>query len=467
MPEYKITVLTDANTAGLQQTQQATDKTTKAVKDLNAEMAKATQGYKDAQAPAVANATATTKTAEAADKASGGFRRLTGAADRLRQAFPALGTAIGGIANIWTALAGAIVLTFNKIKEWDAVIANNAARLKVFQDLNKEVDRFRGNLEKAKAEFVAFQKQFEKAGDDGETPSEEGERALAAAQAGFAGRRAKLGASKEAALARIARQEAAGQITPGQADAQRQALGASTDKQLQGIDLEEKKELSDIRLLVGSGERARAEELARQVPGAQARMVGAQNKRDDAQRALQAAMSFGGFDADMNPVAGGRADEIMKEMGGLAYPHSRDRARRDQLQGEFDSLRVGVLTRRNIIGPLSADATAAEEEFGRVRSEAIGAAGAARGLRRQGLAGAADFDASAGLAGELAPLRDVAARENANAASFKEAARQQAETAKLMREILSSLGQGLSETARLKQQVDQLQSRDRSALQQQ
>lgn len=557
MAEYRINIITSAQTSGLDQTQQATKGLTQSTRDLNAELTKANQQFRDSQNPAVAAAGASKKLGDAMgganDKAGGLLQGLK----KVGNAIPGFQFGLASLTNVWTLLALAIVGTVAKIREWDEIVQKNEARIKVFRDLNKEVDRFRENVQEAKREFVEFNREFEKATKDEATPSGEGEAAAAKAKAGFAAERTRIQLGKDLALAEIEAAEAAGlkgkglgfgrrsdgtkkgpgfmgslkrpdgdistelsigvnidgqemeiptlvptlskpeinhllrggeptgaivdkavdharkrlrlgqsafksgPMTAGEAGEARLRVGLASEKQMGEIDLAEKKELSDIKLLVAGSERFRADEARRAFPGAQAAQVAAQNTLGDKQRALKAAMEFGGFDQEGAAVAGGRAAQIDEELKNLKVfsltPNSAEyKRRRAALLGERASLAQGVGFARSGVEQAQLGLDEATANAAGIRATALSAGSASVSLRRQGLAEAGEFEASAALRGEGDAIRAAVAAEQSNAVALKESARLQAESAKELQQVVKSLGDGLSEIGGLRRQVDYL-----------
>lgn len=461
MAEYRINIITSAQTAGLDQTQQATKGLTQSTRDLNAELTKATQQFRDAQNPAVAAAGANKKLADAMGGANDKASNLLQGLKKVGNVIPGFQFGLASLTNVWTLLAAAIVGTVGKLREWDEIVQKNEARIKVFRDLNKEVDRFRTNIQEAKREFVEFNREFEKATTDATTPSDEGEAAAAKARAGFSAQRARVTEGKNLKLAQIDAAEAAGRITPAQAAQQKLALGVATDKQLGGIDLAEKKELSDIKLLVAGTERFRADEARRAFPAAQAAQTAAKNTLADRQRALQAAQEFGGFDAEGKPVAGGRAAQLDEQIRNLKVfsltPNSAEyKRRRAALIQERTALEQGVGFARSGVEQAQLGFDEASANVAQIRSTALSAGTSAVSLRRQGLAEAGEFSQAAALQGEVNQMRAATAAEQSNAVSLKEAAKLQEESAKQLAQVVKSLGDGLGEIGGLRRQVEYL-----------
>ena len=438
MAEYRIRILTTAETGAIQQSQRH-------FKQLTEEVKKLTHGT------------------DAADKKTSD---LVKGLKKVGSAIPGFQFAIGSLTNVYTLLAAAIVGTVVKIREWDEVIKQNQARLKIFQDLNKEVTRFSENIKKARLDTAEFNREFEaiRAAGAEETPTEEGARVAAATKRQFGAAQEREAAAHQLALDQIARQEAAGKLTPGAAEQARLVAGAAFGKRKTELDLTEQAELARISRQTAGAEAGRADLLRQQVPEAQAAVVAAQNRRDDQARALQAAQEFAGLDAGLKPVAGGRMAQIQAELA-ISSPISSRYVEKKKLRGEQESLRAGVLQQQALLEPADLALQTAQARLGQLRGATLGAATAGETGRATAAEQMAAFRSSSRSAADVAALTAQSFGEQSITAQLKEAARMQTETAKDMREVLRTLGQGINEVRGLKAQSMDLLSRSKANVQ--
>lgn len=466
MPTYKISILTSADTSGLQQASQATDKLAKGTRDLQAEMAKATQAYRDAQQPAAAAAGSSQKLGEAMGGAETKANALLQGLKKVGNAIPGFQFALGAVTNVWVLLALAIVTVIAKLKEFhDAMMKEQERRRKVFEDLRKDVERYSAAIQQARLDTEEFNREFEATRNQEETPTQEGARAAAATKRRFGAAKARLGGQRQLELARIDRREAGGELTAAQADVERRRINQRFDSEVSTNDLNEQAELAGIARRTAAQESGRADQLRGRLPGARDAVTEAEKRRVDAETALKAAMEFAGLDENLKPIEGGRTAIIQKQLAATTPGQYRSFEEKMRLRKEMESLRGSVIEQRRQLGAADLDLGSARDNFGRLRSGALAAEQAAGGLRTAAAEQSAEFATAAGLAPELEALASATAGEQSSAAALKEAARLQAETAKTLREVVKSLGDGLTEVRGLKSQAADLQSRSRSNIQ--